>query len=175
MLVLLRAETRVGREGQQSGTAPSLLAACTRLQLSDQGRKEGLEETMEGRRARRTCHLERQLFWAPSCRVEQGVPRAMEEKVLEGREGRKRRAEASRGWEADAGDGRVTSICPLLPGVLVQPPAKPCRAERTRGHRAQSPSIPTGSESRVRPLHMCSQREGVPTPPSASSGRTFTL
>lgn len=80
-----------------------------------------------------------------------------------GERGRQRlRGAGKQMQEADAGVGRVTSICPLLPGVLVQPPAEPCRAERTHGHRAQSPSILTGSESRVRPLHVCSQWEGCP-------------
>ena len=42
---------------------------------------------MEGCRAKCTHHLEPQLFWAPSFRVEQGVPRARGEKVLEERKG----------------------------------------------------------------------------------------
>lgn len=90
-----------------------------------------MQKGMEGRRAKHTSHLERQLFWAPSCRRQQGVPRAVEEKVLKGQE--------ERGREADVDNGRVTSICPLLPGVLVQPSAKPPGAE---------PSVPASPVGR---------------------------
>ena len=84
----------MGREGKEGRTAPSLLAVCMRLHLRELGRKERLEERMEGCRAKCTHHLEPQLFWALSFRVEQGVPRPRGEKVLE--EGK---AGASQGWK----------------------------------------------------------------------------
>lgn len=115
---MLKAEPRVGWEGWEGRTAPSLLAVCMRLHLRELGRKEGLEERVEGCRAKCTHHLEPQLFWALSFRVEQGVPRPRGEKVLEeGKEGVEGRGFP--GLEADSGDGKVSSICPLLPGVLV--------------------------------------------------------
>ena len=84
---MLKAEPGAGREGWEGRTAPSLLAVCMRLHLHELERKEGLEEMMEGCQAKCTHHLEPQLFWALSFRVEQGVPRARGEKVLEERKG----------------------------------------------------------------------------------------
>ena len=101
-----------------------------RLHLRELGRKEGLEETMEGCRAKCTHHLEPQLFWAPSFRVEQGVPRARGEKVLEERKGR-----GFPGLKVDSGDGKISSICPLLPGVLGT--EEPSRLPPMGSHRVE--------------------------------------
>lgn len=108
------AESRgqVGREAAEAGWH-SLLAVRTSLHRSELGR---MEVWRRGCRtpSQSTSHLERQLFWAPSCRTEQGVPTAMEEKVLEGKEQRGCQAEASQSWETDGCCGQATSICSLL-------------------------------------------------------------
>ena len=105
-----------------------------RLHLRELGRKEGLEETMEGCRAKCTHHLEPQLFWAPSFRVEQGVPRARGERCWRrGREGVEGRGFP--GLKVDSGDGKISSICPLLPGVLGT--EEPSRLPPMGSHRVE--------------------------------------